>query len=140
VILVDSNVLIDVFDANQPWHHWSAGTLSITAAADGIGINAIIVAEVAPRMHSLAMFHDRIGRIGAEILDLTPEAAFAAGRAFDLYRARRREKSVKSGAVLPDFFIGGHATVLGASILTRDPRFYRSYFPELTLITPETQP
>src|SRR3546814_20319897 len=58
---------------------------------------------------------------------LTDEGAFQAGRAFEVHRARRQAGAAKS--ILADFFIGGHAQAAGATILTRDPRFYRSYFP-----------
>jgi predicted nucleic acid-binding protein len=37
---------------------------------------------------------------------------------------------------LPDFFIGAHAAVEGAELLTRDPRRIRAYFPTVTLISP----
>jgi hypothetical protein len=37
---------------------------------------------------------------------------------------------------LPDFFIGAHAAVLGAPLLTRDSRRYADYFPTLELIAP----
>lgn len=47
-------------------------------------------------------------------------------------RGGRREK------LLADFLIGGQASSMGAELMTRDPRMYRSYFPELPLITPET--
>ena len=39
--------------------------------------------------------------------------------------------------VLPNFFIGAHAQVTGLPILTRDPRPYRTYFPEVEVIAPE---
>ena len=38
--------------------------------------------------------------------------------------------------MLSDFFIGAHAVIEGWSLLTRDPRLYRTYFPDLALITP----
>ena len=38
--------------------------------------------------------------------------------------------------MLSDFFIGAHAVVDGLSLLTRDRRRYRSYFPTIVLITP----
>ncbi len=38
---------------------------------------------------------------------------------------------------MPDFFIGGHASVAGYRLLTRDASRYRRYFPTLELIAPE---
>jgi predicted nucleic acid-binding protein len=60
------------------------------------------------------------------------EALFLAGKAFLRYR---RSRGAKAG-VLPDFFIGAHAAVAGASLLTRDAGRSRNYFPKLALITP----
>lgn len=63
-------------------------------------------------------------------------AAGPAGWAHTLYRQRggRRERT------LPDFLIGAHAFVAGHMLLTRDPSRYRTYFPELTIIAPDTHP
>jgi predicted nucleic acid-binding protein len=40
----------------------------------------------------------------------------------------------------PDFFIGAHAVVAGHRLLTRDAARYRSYFPDLDIMSPETYP
>ena len=62
--------------------------------------------------------------------------AFLAGRAFNLYRQRGGSKE----RTLPDFFIGAHAAVRGYTVLTRDPAGYRTYFPDLDIIAPDTHP
>jgi predicted nucleic acid-binding protein len=59
-------------------------------------------------------------------------AAFLAGRVFTLYR--RRGGACTSP--LPDFFIGAHAAVSEMTLLTRDARRYRDYFPSLRVIAP----
>jgi len=61
-------------------------------------------------------------------------SAFLAGKAFVEYR---RNKGTKA-TTLPDFFIGAHAAVAGLDLLTRDVGRYRTYFPTVTLIAPES--
>lgn len=39
--------------------------------------------------------------------------------------------------MLADFLIGAHAEIANVPLLTRDPRRYRAYFPDLKLIAPE---
>lgn len=68
--------------------------------------------------------------VGLELAQMPRPALFLAGKAFQRYRARG---GVRSG-VLPDFFIGAHATVARVPLLTRDPRRYRAYFPAVELI------
>jgi len=131
---MDSNVLIDIIEKDPTWHDWSFGQLEEAARLGAIVINHIVVAEVAPQFGSLEEFLTRIDAILVEIEPFTDTAAMFAGQAFRTYRKERPG----SKSVLADFLIGGHAVALGADVLTRDPRFYARYFPELTLITPET--
>jgi predicted nucleic acid-binding protein len=37
---------------------------------------------------------------------------------------------------MPDFYIGAHAALAGLTLLTRDARRYRHYFPSLRVIAP----
>jgi len=39
-----------------------------------------------------------------------------------------------AAGVLPDFFIGAHAVIAGAMLMTRDAARYRGYFPGIVLI------
>jgi hypothetical protein len=59
-------------------------------------------------------------------------AAFLAARAFLAYRRRGGNRPTP----LPDFFIGAHAAVAGYTLVTRDRRRYKTYYPKLKLIEP----
>ncbi|MBV6416365.1 MAG: hypothetical protein CMLOHMNK_00925 [Steroidobacteraceae bacterium] len=72
--------------------------------------------------------------MGLAFQELPRPALFLAGRAFVKYR----RKGGTRANVLADFFIGAHAAVLGCGILTRDAGRYRSYFPIVHLLTPES--
>ena len=135
VILADSNILIDIFDDDAQWAEWSFRQIDKYRGVDDIVINQIVVAEVAPRFASVASFLADIASTGIGYIDFGADAAFASGRAYISYR-RNRGKGAPTNP-LPDFLIGGHAQTLGATILTRDDRFYRTYFPLVPLITPD---
>ena len=134
MILVDANVLIDILERDPQWFDWSYAQILQLAQDDKLFINSVVVAEVAPEYNSLERFASLVEGMEVKLMPLSHEAAFAAGAAFRTYR--RRRKQAAATMVLPDFFIGGHALVLNAKILTRDPRFYRAYFPTVELIAP----
>jgi len=138
VILIDSNVLTDVFDRDPNWFIWSSAQIRQATAHAVLVTTPVVVGELAPRFETLEELIATLSALLIGIEPMTAAAAFAAGKAFQHYRDRRKAASVKS--ILADFLVGGHAAVLNASILTRDPRFYRSYFPEIPLITPESHP
>lgn len=138
MILVDSNVLIDVLSRDPEWFEWSVHNLRRSGLGAYLFVNPIVVGEVGWQFEDYGDFRRILASllIGVEVL--RPEAAHLAALAYRKYRHRRDGKAPK--LPLPDFFIGGHAQQDGATILTRDPRFYRTYFPDVPLITPETQP
>lgn len=134
MILIDSNVMIDILDRDPTWFEWSLAQLQHAASLGHVIINPVVIAEVAPQYGLLDDFLSMMTAmvIGFEVLDA--DAAFNAGQAFQQYRRARPSEMPK--AIVADFLIGGHAQSLGATILTRDPRFYRAYFPSVPLITP----
>lgn len=134
--LVDTNVLIDLFDVGSPWEDWSIRHIERVRSEGPVVINPIIYAEMAAGYPlesalELALSPSRFVRE-----DLPWEAAFAAGHAFLAYR---RDGGPKRSP-LPDFYIGAHAAVRGYSLLTRDQARYRAYFPMLRIIAPDTHP
>jgi len=46
MVLVDSNVLIDIFTRDVRWYDWSSEALLKADDAEGLAINPIIYAEV----------------------------------------------------------------------------------------------
>lgn len=77
---------------------------------------------------------DVLDEAGITLVPMPRPALFLAGKVFQRYRAA---SGIRNG-VLPDFFIGTHAAVAGLPLLTRDVQRYRTYFPSLGLIAPET--
>jgi len=130
--LVDTNVLLDIATKDSVWAEWSLGQLDAAALRGPIIVNDIIYAELSmryARIEDLDAFVD----IAGLVQQVMPRPAlFLAAKVFQAYRA---SGGVRTG-VLPDFFIGAHASVAALSLLTRDVQRYRRYFPKLTLIAP----
>jgi predicted nucleic acid-binding protein len=133
VVLVDSNVIIDVLAEDPVWRQWSEAALSDAADSEEIAINPIIYAEIASGFATEAELNRHLNADAIRRLALPYEAAFVAGRAFVEYRRRGGVRT----SPLPDFYIGAHAAVAGLTLLTRDARRYRGYFPKLRLISPD---
>jgi predicted nucleic acid-binding protein len=132
VVLVDSNVIIDVAVHDPIWGDWSAGKLVDLRAGHVLVINAMVYAEVAV---SYTRPEDLETVLPLELFrreHLPWDAAFLAGRCYREYRRRGGARR----SPLPDFFIGAHAAVMGYRLLTRDTTRYRSYFPTVELIAP----
>ena len=130
--LVDSNVLIDLFDEDSEWREWSDAMLTRCASRGPLVINPIVFAEVAAGFDSIEDVESALPETYLRREPLPWAAAFLAGRAFVQYRRR----GGKTTAPLPDFYIGAHAAVAGHALLTRDARRYRDYFPRLRVIGP----
>lgn len=133
MLLVDTNVLVDVLEDDPDWAGWSILRLRAQAQIHELAINPVIYAELSLTFASLEELDRAVRDLALEILELPRPALFLAGKAFAKYRRAGGRKN----NVLADFFIGAHAAVLGCGILTRDPRRYRSYFRTVPLITPE---
>ncbi|WP_347989709.1 type II toxin-antitoxin system VapC family toxin [Methylomonas sp. AM2-LC] len=131
-ILVDSNVLLDIFTADQHWYEWSSTTLAELAEKSILYINPIIYSEISVGFKRIEDLENALPSDYIQRADLPYEAAFLAGKCFLKYRKAGGTKH----APLPDFYIGAHAAIKGWSILTRDKGRYQSYFPSLQVIAP----
>ena len=136
-MIVDSNVLIDLFapdSANAD--AVTAGFERAAAFAETCCINHVIFAEISPTFPSADAVMAMVERLGIELVGLSQSDAFRAGICFREYRRNGGPRNT----LIPDFLIGAQASVRGWPILTRDPRRFASYFPEVELIDPLTVP
>lgn len=132
MILVDTNVLLDVASDDPKWAEWSTANLEIAALEGPLLINGVIYAELSSRYPTIEALEDFIEQAGLEIAEIPRSALFLAAKAFAGYR---QAGGIRTG-VLSDFFIGAHAAILDIPILTRDVKKFRTYFPDVTLRVP----
>ena len=133
-MLVDTNVLLDVLEDDPDWVDWSLHQLRAQSQIHSLAINPIIYAELSLAFTHFEALDAALDGMGLAVLDLPRPALFLAGKAFAQYRRRGGTKS----NVLSDFFIGAHAAVAGVPILTRDTARYRTYFPSVRLVAPQS--
>jgi len=135
MFLADSNVLLDIIKDQQPHAKWSAAALEGALLAGPVFVNPIIYAEVSIAYATSEELDRVLARLSIGRHDLPWSAAHLSGQTFVRYRRQGGAKT----APLPDFYIGADALVSGFTLLTRDARRYRSYFPQLPLISPDTK-
>jgi predicted nucleic acid-binding protein len=132
VLLVDTNVLLDVVTNDPIWADWSQRQLEKLALQSRLAVNPVVYAELSIGFKRIAEVEAVLDATRVDVEEIPRAALFLAGKAFQSYRARSGTKT----GVLPDFFIGAHAVVARIPLLTRDARRYRTYFPRIVLITP----
>jgi predicted nucleic acid-binding protein len=135
VILVDANILLDIFTRDPVWRGWSMTRMDEAARDGPLLINDVIYAEASVGFLSSEDFDAALAKARVTVASIPRLALFHAGKAFTEYR---RRGGVRTG-VLPDFFIGAHAMVEQLPVLTRDERRFRRYFPTVELISPSAK-
>ena len=133
--LVDSNVLLDLATDDEKWADWSQAQLEQAASAGPLLINNVIYTEVSIRYGTVEAVDATLRDLRIEVAEIPRAALFLAGKAYLQYRAAGGTRT----GVLSDFFIGAHAAVEQLPLLTRDTRPYRTYFPTVALIAPESE-
>ena len=132
-ILVDSNIILDIFLDDPNWAEWSEAALSEYSIHPPLYINPIIYTEISIGFKKIEELETALLKGGFQMLEIPKEALFLAGKAFLKYRRREGVKN----SPLPDFFIGAQAAVLELELITRDTKRYQAYFPTVKIICPE---
>lgn len=133
--LVDSNIIIDILEESE-WSAWAERQVLKAAEEGQLVINQIILAETA------TYFEDdqNLDRNLAALKLVKEELPWAASILAGLNHTFYRRAGGALDRVLPDFLIGAHAMKKSYRLLTRDGRRYRTYFPELEIVAPDTHP
>ncbi|MSP89620.1 MAG: PIN domain-containing protein [Alphaproteobacteria bacterium] len=132
MILADTNVLLDIVTDDLAWADWAQHHLDGAKLRDRLAINDAVYAELSVRYARMEDLDAMLAAAGIAIEPIPKPALFLAGKAFERYRKRGGTRT----GMLPDFFIGAHAVVADAPLITRDTGRYRSYFPDIRLISP----
>ena len=132
MLLVDTNVLVDVLQDDPQWAGWSIGQLRAQAKIHELVINPVVYAELSLSFSTFESLDRVVETMQLALREIPRPALFLAGKAYLQYRRRGGSKA----QVLPDFFIGAHAAVEGWPLLTRDAGRFRTYFPSLEVVAP----
>ncbi|MQA73565.1 MAG: PIN domain-containing protein [Solirubrobacterales bacterium] len=130
--VVDSSVLLDVFTEDPRWLDWSRASLIDATSIGALVVNAVVIAEVAPRFSRIEALRTALPSM-LLVEEIPVAAAFLAGHAHASYRRAGGARE----AILPDFLIGAHAAITDRPLLTRDPRRVAAHIPGARLICPE---
>lgn len=153
IVAVDSNVVLDILVPRSPHARGSRDALTAVLARDTAIISEPVLAGIAPAFTSFGELDEFLSGNSIALVPSTRRVLYAAGEAWRQYRMRSRGTACgKCGAVvhvecpacgeplamrqhiLADFIIGAHALQHADALLTRDRRYYKTYFPKLRLI------
>ena len=131
-VLVDSNIILDIFEYDPVWYDWSVNILNEYSEDYTLCINSVIYTEVSIGFKKIEELEKAISACNFQFISIPKEALFLAGKVFLKYRKQKGNKI----SPLPDFFIGAHAAVTGIDLITRDIKRIKHYFPTVKIISP----
>jgi len=127
ITAVDTNVLLDVFIPDDQFGGQSRERLRVAHDAGAILVSDIVYAELAARFLDRSILDRALQAIRASVSPINTDIAYEAGLRWKQYRVSGGPRT----RIITDFLIGAHAVLAAESFLTRDHRFFRTYFPEL---------
>lgn len=130
--MVDSCVLLDIFNDDDHWYAWSSNILFEMSKKYNLVINTIIFTEIAFNFDTCEQLEETLKQLDIQMLDIPRAAAFNVSQLFKKYRKNKGNKKTP----MPDFYIGAHASYLGAPLITRDIARFKTYQPNIQLISP----
>ena len=93
MILLDANVILDIWDDDPVWYTWSSEQVRILSFVDELAIDPIVYAEISPRFSTSAHLDEKLEDLGVIVIGIPRRAAFLAGKAYVQYRRQSGTKS-----------------------------------------------
>lgn len=125
-LIVDSCVLVDLFTDDPTYGSWAAHTLN-EYRHQKLCINPIIFSEISLCFDDIEPLLTMLNSVDITIEDIPLHALFRASRV--QFSTGLNKQSL--------FLVGAHAQVVNTSIITRDVKPFRLYFPDVNLISPK---
>lgn len=86
MVLVDTNVLIDVLEDDPVWADWSIQQLRAQSLIHELAINPIVYAELSQTFSTFEALDGVVSQLGLVMQEIPRPALFLAGKAFVKYR------------------------------------------------------
>ncbi|MEZ5355300.1 MAG: type II toxin-antitoxin system VapC family toxin [Bryobacteraceae bacterium] len=132
ITAIDTNILLDILIPNDAFCEASAQSVLQSASCGPLLICDIVYAELCVHFERRDECDRFLASTGILVQSLSPDALFAASRAWRTYRKQGGARA----HILPDFFVAAHAQRQATRLLSRDRGFYRKFFPQLSLLDP----
>ena len=132
ITALDTSVILDLLLDDPEYGVLSENAIREARLKGRLIVCEVVVAEVAPALHSVEELDQFFGDIGIEFVSSDADSAKLAGTIYSRYLRNRGTAK----RVLPDFLVAAHAIIQADALLARDRGYYREYFDNLHLIDP----
>ena len=122
MVIVDTNVLVDVLEDDPDWAEWSTGRVRGLSKIHELAINPVIYAELSLTFDAVEELDAVVSDMELKFMEIPRPALFLAGKAFVRYR---KQGGAKTNVLSPPCLITIAPTCRVASISSLPTPIYR---------------